>query len=231
MASSCARRLRLVAVTALAALLLSAAPAVGAPPSPILRARFKGWLGPSGIHVETTPQSVLVTYVAKGSPAWRASITGQLGKAGASSDANQVVRLLMVNGQPVSTLSTAQLRKAFQASQVVLIMGRRGPADLEETRVGPLVVELAQAATTRALDLAGQGLWARALTAAKDDPASSEAVVSRMLFEAQRLAAEGDPGRARRLLALVPREATGHERAAELSRQYEKVTQEARRAR
>ncbi|MBM3270165.1 MAG: hypothetical protein FJZ01_21230 [Candidatus Sericytochromatia bacterium] len=207
---------------------LAALPALAAPMGPVLRASFKGWLGNSGLHVQTTRQSVLVTHVAKGSAASLAGIAGVSGGPPTARTA-QVLRILAVNGRPVATLTTRELREAFREQRVTLVLGRRGPADLEEAREGPHVVELYPQPASRAFDMAARGQWLQALDVAKPDPAVRAAVVSRMLFEAQRLAGQGEPDRALKVLALVPRDEIGHDRALELARQYEKVSREARR--
>jgi hypothetical protein len=216
---------------------LSAAMALGAalpgfalPYGPIMKARATGYLGSSGLYVETTPQSLLVTRIAKGSPAAAAGLTLQAppqrsGKPAAA----PVFRILTVNGRPVADLTTAQLRGAFRGHRVALVLGQRAATDVEERTQGPVVLELYPRAAARAYDMAGRGQWLRALDVAKSEPGLRAEIVSRMLFEAQRLASQGEPGQALKVLALVPRDEQGHDRALELSRQYDRVTREARK--
>lgn len=209
---------------------------MAAPASPVLPWRYAGWLGKSGLFVKSTPQSLLILRVARHSPADLAGIVGPA--PGPSRAAKgiptepEVLRILAINGRHPSELSARELAAAFDpgsAPRVAIILGRRGPADIEETREGPVLVDLVPPGSARAYQHAAARRWRKALEAAGRDPEIRSGVVARMLFDAQQRALEGEMARALEILAMVPREDPGHVRAVELSRQYERVTRQARR--
>lgn len=226
----------LVGCAALSWPLAASGPAEAAPGGAVLSWRYTGWLGKSGMYVQSTPQSLLVLRVARQSPADVAGIAGPAPRPANLPKGNptepEVLRILAINGRAPSEMTSKDLLAAFkpgQAARVAVVLGRRGPADLIESREGPVLVDLMPPATARAYQHAAARRWKLALEAAGGNAAIRSAVVARMLFDAQQQALDGDMAQALKTLALVPRDDPGHDRAVELSRQYERVTRQARR--
>ncbi len=211
--------------------------AIAAPSSAILPWQYSGWLGKSGMFVQSTPQSLLVLRVARHSPAALAGVEGPAPKparpAKGKPAEGEVLRILSINGRSPADLTARELKDTFApvpaAGRVAVMFGRRGPGDLQEAREGPVLVDIFPPASGRAYQLAGERQWQRALEAAKGNQEIRSGVVARMLFDAQQQALSGNPSTALKVLALVPRDDPGHQRALELSHRYERVTREARR--
>lgn len=226
----------IIVAGALLAAMLPASGAAAAAHGSVLPWRYAGWLGKSGMFVQSTPQSLLVLRVARNSPAALAGVEGprppSAKPARGGPAEGEVVRILAINGRAPSELSARELLAAFTPSRtprVAVLLGRRWPADHDEYREGPWVIDLVPAASARAYQHATGRRWPKALEAAGGDPDIRSGVVARMLFDAQQRALEGNLDDAIKILAQVPADDPGHPRALELSRQYERVTRQARK--
>lgn len=209
------------AIPLAAVLLLASQP--GAPQAasnaPLLNFNFKGPLGSSGLYVETTPQSVLITRVSNGSPASRAGIASGAA-AGRQGQSPVVTRILVVNGRPIATLSRSDFLAAFfpasHSSAVTLVIGHRNPDDLDEARLGPIFLELASSERVRAFRLASTRQWGLALATAGSDGVLRADLISRLIFDARDRARSGQLQSALTLLALVRVDDPGYGTAVEL---------------
>lgn len=166
-----ARTLRLLAA-ALAACILGTGPAAHA-----------GELGHSGLHVERTPQSLLLTRLDANSPAALAHVPSLDGR---------VVRLLYVNGDPaLEQLQQGTLGAAFRARTVMVTLGVREHDALEEHLEGPFVLDLVDSAQSRLRRLIASRQWLKVAALASTGqllPEETRATWARVALEATQYA-------------------------------------------
>lgn len=140
-------------------------------------------LGHSGIHVERTPQGLLVTRLDPNSPAVLAHLP--------MPDA-QVLRVLYVNGKPAIELYLkGELAGAFRARSVLVTLGVREQEALDERLEGPFVLDLVDSPQSRLRRLIASRQWLKTAALASSGqlrPEETEATWARVALEAIHLA-------------------------------------------
>lgn len=136
-------------------------------------------LGHSGIHVERTPASLLVTRLDPNSPAVLAHLPAPDGR---------VLRLMFVNGSPALELyRKGELANAFRARSVLVTLGVREREALEERLEGPFVLDLVDSPQSRLKRLIASRQWLKAAALASSGelrPEETEATWARVALEA-----------------------------------------------
>ncbi|MBO9541635.1 hypothetical protein J7643_13690 [bacterium] len=155
-------------------------------------------LGNSGIQVERTPQSLLVTGIDPHSPAdgARLSVAG-----------DRVYRLRFVNGKDALALADkGQLRPLFGLPTVTVTLGVRGPNDLEERLEGPYRLDLVDAPETRIKRFMASSQWEKGIKLVRSGvlgAADTEAFWSRLTLSAHEQARAGQWTEALAILSLL----------------------------
>lgn len=136
-------------------------------------------LGNSGLHVERTPQSLLVTRLDSNSPAVLAYLPSTSGR---------VMRLLYVNGAPALELwQKGELASAFKARSVLVTLGVREKDAPEESVAGPFVLDLVDSAQSRLKRFIASRQWLKLASLAASGqlrPEEAEAAWARVALEA-----------------------------------------------
>lgn len=140
-------------------------------------------LGHSGLHVERTPQSLLLTKLDANSPATLARVPSLDGR---------VVRVLYVNGEPALTLDQkGTLASAFRARTVMVTLGVRENDAAEERLEGPYVLDLIDSPQSRLKRLIASRQWLKVAALASSGqlrPEETEATWARVALEATQYA-------------------------------------------
>lgn len=146
----------------------------------LLAPAAEAWeLGNSGLQVERTPQSLLVTGIDPHSPADGARIPAT---------GDRVVRLRYVNGKDaLELLAKDHLRIMFGMPVVTVTLGVRGPDDHEERLEGPYRLDLVDAPETRIRRFMASNQWEKGCSLVRSGvlgTAETEAFWSRLALSA-----------------------------------------------
>lgn len=167
--------------------------------SVLLSPAAQAWeLGNSGLQVERTPQSLLVTGIDPHSPADGARLPAM---------GDRVLRLRYVNGKDaLELLEKDHLRVMFGMPSVTITLGVRGPGDLEERLEGPYRLDLVDAPETRIKRFMATGQWEKGSNLVRSGvlgPSETEAFWSRLALAAHEHARGGQWREALAITALL----------------------------
>lgn len=156
-------------------------------------------LGRSGIHVERTPQSLLVTKLDANSPAALAHLPTMDGR---------VMRVLYVNGvSALELMQKGELSSAFKARSVLVTLGIREKDAPEERLAGPFVLDLVDSPQSRLKRLIASRQWLKVASLASSGqlrPEETEATWARVALEATHYARSEQWKQAIELGATIP---------------------------
>lgn len=156
-------------------------------------------LGHSGIHVERTPQSLLVTQLDSNSPAALAHLPSVDGR---------IMRVLYINGVSVRELDEkGELASAFRARSVLVTLGVRDRDDADEHLEGPFVLDLVDSPQNRLRRFIASRQWLKVASLASSGqlrPEETEATWARVALEAIHYSRSGQWDRAFELGDTIP---------------------------